>query len=357
MPNTNTACKNCENKFDATYEFCPHCGQKSNDKLTVGVLFSNTIKNYFSVDARFFKSFFPLLLKPGYLPTKFIEGKRLLYLHPAQLYLFSSIVFFFFFSFKVSKQERQIRESVKSEKTLKQTIDSIKTYNANDSLAAATVIEKLKQNQDKTGLKDEELAKLDSIIKGQNYKGDDFMTFGFNESKVDSLIDINAPDSLITKEMGQTEDAGYFTKKAYTQVLKLYKDNGSLASILHSFYDTIPIALFFLLPIFAFILKLLFYSKGPFAYHLVFAFYYFSYLFSTFIILLLISFVWPSFSGYVQFLIILSTFIYLCIALQKFYKQGWLLSFFKGSLATFIYFVIVIPIAITILSAFAFLMY
>lgn len=357
MPNNNTTCKNCENKFDTTYEFCPHCGQKSNDKLTVGVLFRNTIKNYFSVDARFFKSFFPLLFKPGYLPTKFIEGKRLLYLHPAQLYLFSSIVFFFFFSFKVSKQERQIRETVKSEKTLKQTIDSIKTYNTNDSLAAATVIEKLKQSQDKTGLKDEELAKLDSIIKGQNYKGDDFMSFGFNESKVDSLIDINAPDSLITKEMGQTEDAGYFTKKAYIQVLKLYKDNGSLASILHSFYDTIPIALFFLLPIFAFILKLLFYDKGPFAYHLVFAFYYFSYLFSTFIILLLVSFIWSSFPGYLQFLIVLSTFIYLCIALQKFYKQGWLLSFFKGSLATFIYFAVVIPITITILSAFAFLVY
>ncbi|MCL5247127.1 DUF3667 domain-containing protein [Cellulophaga sp. 20_2_10] len=357
MPNTNVTCKNCENKFDASFEYCPHCGQKSNDKLTVGVLFRNTIKNYFSVDARFFKSFFPLLFKPGYLPTKFIEGKRLLYLHPAQLYLFSSIIFFFFFSFKVSKQEQQIRESVKSEKTLQQTIDSIKTYNTNDSLAAATVIDKLKKNQDKTGLKDEELAKLDSIIRGRNYNGDDFMTFGFNESKVDSLIAISAPDSLITKEMGQSKNAGYFNKKVYAQVLKLYKDNGSLASILHSFYDTIPIALFFLLPIFAFILKLLFYNKGPFAYHLVFGFYYFSYLFSTFIILMLVSFIWPSFSGYIQFLIVLSTFIYLCLAAIKFYKQGWFLSFIKCSLATFIYFVIVIPITIGILSTFAFLFY
>ena len=357
MPNQDINCKNCENKFDANFEYCPHCGQKVNDKLTVGVLFSNTIKNYFSVDARFFKSFFPLLLKPGYLPSKFIEGKRLLYLHPAQLYLFSSIVFFFLFSFKVSKQERQIRESVKSEKTLKQTIDSIKEYNTTDSLAAATVIKKLKQSQDKTGLKDEELAKLDSIIKGQNYKGDDFIAFGFNESKVDSLIAINAPDSLITKEMGRKEDAGYFTKKAYTQVLKLYKDNGSLASILHSFYDTIPIALFFLLPIFAFILKILFFNKNPFAYHLVFAFYYFSFLFSTFIILLIMNYIWSGFPGFLQFLIVLSTFIYLCIAVKKFYNQSWLSSFLKSSLATFIYFVIVIPIAITILSTFAFLAY
>ena len=357
MPNSNTSCKNCENQFDETFQFCPYCGQKSNDKLTVGVLFSNTIKNYFSVDARFFRSFFPLLLKPGYLASKFIEGKRLLYLHPAQLYLFSSIVFFFFFSFKVSKQEQQIREGVKSEKTLQQTIDSINTLNSNDSLVAATVIDKLKKNKDKTGLNDEELAKLDSIIKGENYKGDDFMSFGFNESKVDSLIAINAPDSLITKEMGRKENAGYFTKKTYIQVLKLYRDNGSLANILHSFYDTIPIALFFLLPIFAFILKILFYNKGPFAYHLVFAFYYFSYLFSTFIILLLSSFIWPNFPGSIQWLVILSTFIYLCIAVKKFYDHGWLLSFIKSSLATFIYFTIVIPIAVLLLLTFAFLFY
>ncbi|WNH14436.1 DUF3667 domain-containing protein [Thalassobellus suaedae] len=41
--------------------------------------------------------FIPLLIKPGYLTAKFIEGKRLLYLHPAKMYLFIVVVFFFFF--------------------------------------------------------------------------------------------------------------------------------------------------------------------------------------------------------------------------------------------------------------------
>ena len=90
---------NCEHKFEEGFKFCPHCGQKTNDDLTLGVLFYNTITNYFSVDARFFKSFIPLMFKPGYLAKRFIEGKRLLYLHPAQMYLFISVVFFFLFSF------------------------------------------------------------------------------------------------------------------------------------------------------------------------------------------------------------------------------------------------------------------
>ena len=40
-------CKNCEKPFNDGYKFCPNCGQKSNDKLTIAVLFNNTINNFF----------------------------------------------------------------------------------------------------------------------------------------------------------------------------------------------------------------------------------------------------------------------------------------------------------------------
>lgn len=98
-------CKNCGHLLGEGDSFCSQCGQSTKDALTVKVLFSNTISNYFSVDARFFVSFIPLLFRPGYLPRKFIEGKRLKYLHPAQFYLFISIVFFFLLSIEASKQQ------------------------------------------------------------------------------------------------------------------------------------------------------------------------------------------------------------------------------------------------------------
>ncbi len=71
MESTKETCKNCEQEFDDNFKFCPYCGQQAKDELTVGVLFYNTISNYFSFDARFFKSFFPLLFKPGYLAKRF----------------------------------------------------------------------------------------------------------------------------------------------------------------------------------------------------------------------------------------------------------------------------------------------
>lgn len=54
-------CKNCNLKFRKDYRFCPHCGQQAKDKLTVVHLFYNTVTYYFSFDARFFKSVYPLL--------------------------------------------------------------------------------------------------------------------------------------------------------------------------------------------------------------------------------------------------------------------------------------------------------
>ena len=99
METNQNTCQNCEQPYDKGFRFCPHCGQKTNDELTLGVLFYNTISNYFSFDARFFKSFIPLMIRPGYLAKEFVKGKRLLYLHPAQMYLFVAVIFFFIFNF------------------------------------------------------------------------------------------------------------------------------------------------------------------------------------------------------------------------------------------------------------------
>ena len=95
MEKNMVTCKNCEKEYNDSFEFCPHCGQKAKDELTLSVLFYNTISNYFSFDARFFRSFIPLMFRPGYIAKQFVIGKRLQYLHPAQYYLFVSVVFFF----------------------------------------------------------------------------------------------------------------------------------------------------------------------------------------------------------------------------------------------------------------------
>ena len=353
-----TSCKNCEQEHQEGFEFCPHCGQKSNDELTVGVLFYNTISNYFSFDARFFKSFFPLMFKPGILAKRFIEGKRLLYLHPAQMYLFISIVFFFLYSFKVRTASQQINKALQ-EIDLKSN-DSTNVLNNTvvfDSITAKKLTETLKNNQVFTGMNDEDIKKLDSLINSSENQDNinKSLSFDFSQKRVDSLIASGASDKTIYKEMGMSDDAGFIKRKFFSQVLKFYKSREG-GSILQSFYDTIPLALFILLPIFAFLLKLLYYRKGPFSHHLVFSFYFFSFLFTVFTIILGVNYIWEV-PDSIDTLLVLSTFLYLFFAVKRFYGQGWLLSFFKTCVTTFVYLIFVAPIAFVFILGIAFLFY
>ncbi|MCF7560826.1 DUF3667 domain-containing protein [Sabulilitoribacter multivorans] len=366
MENQLETCKNCEQQFEEGFKFCPHCGQQAKEELTVKVLFYNTISNYFSFDARFFKSFFPLLLKPGYLARRFVEGKRLLYLHPAQMYLFITVVFFFLFSFIQRKQVQSLDETLA--KTLKQekALDTIKDSRIKDSIYAVKLSKKKKEdsiaraNVRKTlennkifhGFSDNQ---IDSIVKSDNFKKNDGLNFDFNEASVDSLIASGASDQEIYKQMGMSDDAGSFTRRLYAQALKFYKSRQG-GSILQAFYDTIPIAMFFLLPIFALILKIFYWRRGLYAHHLVFSFYYFSFLFTVFSIIIGVNFI-IDIPDWIDFLIALSTFVYLFLALKRFYQQGWFFSFFKASVVSFFFLSFVAPLAVLILGMFAFLFY
>ncbi|GAA3641280.1 DUF3667 domain-containing protein [Flavivirga jejuensis] len=358
MENQPETCKNCENQFEKTFKFCPHCGQQSKEDLTVGLLFYNTISNYFSFDARFFKSFLPLLFKPGYLSEKFIEGKRLMYLHPAQLYLFVSVVFFFLLSITVvRKQVQDFDTALKKtfEKPLVSDSTKIKAQQVLDSVNLDDILLPLKK-EGVLEMKEAEIKTLDSIIKNSvNNTKNINTTFDFDEKKVDSLIAIEASNKDIYKAMGMTDDASFIKKKYYEQSLKFYKQRNG-GQILQAVYDTIPISLFILLPIFAFILKVLFYKRGSYSHHLVFSFYFFSFLFTVFSLILIANYFW-SIPNWIDWGLVLFTFFYLLIAVKRFYRQGWFWSFFKTGLATFTYFTLVIPIAIVLLMLSSFLFY
>lgn len=353
--NPTTACQNCERDYETGFAFCPYCGQKTDDDLTVGVLFYNTISNYFSFDARFFKSFIPLMTKPGILAKRFIEGKRLLYLHPAQMYLFISVVFFFMFSIVsrdfVNKSDTALKKGFEQE----MSIDTIQTQ-VLDSMEIENLTKPLTDSGLVTGMNEEDRKKLDSIITASaNTDGVPKMNFGFNSKKLDSLIALDAPESEQYKAMGMKDNPTYFQRRFYQQGLKIYKQSGN--GFIQAFIDSIPISMFILLPIFAFILKLFFWRRGTFAHHLVFSFYYYAFLFTVFsIILITDQFIWEI-PNAISWLIVVSTFFYLFLAIKNFYRQGYIISFFKTCFVTFMYMTFVLPIAVVIMFVFAFLFY
>ncbi len=352
-----TKCKNCETEFNSEFKFCPECGQKSKDDLTLGVLFSNTVANYFSVDARFFRSFIPLMFKPGFLARKFVEGRRLQYLHPAQFYLFISVVFFFLYSFIARDQQQQVDAQLRKgfEVDLVEKRDSIVDATQLDSVMNIVALDSLELKE--IGFTGAEFKEIDSIVtaKQSNIKGTAMgMNFDFDRKEIDSLITIKAQDELIYSAMGMSSDANTLQRRFFSQMLKLYKQKGG--GLLESFYATLPIAMFFLMPLFALILKLLFFRKGLFAHHLVFSFYYFSFLFAVFSIILGANFIW-NIPNWIDIIVIVSTFFYLFLSIKRFYGQGYFVSFLKTGVAAFGYFSFVIPMAFIVLLLVAFMFY
>ena len=344
-------CQNCEKPIKEGFDFCPHCGQKTNEDLTISVLFYNTISNYFSFDARFLKSFFPLMFKPGYLARRFLEGKRLLYLHPAQMYLFVSVIFFFVFSFTISdwsKEADKLNERIVTSETINKI--SEESQRAMDSIQKEEILNQLKQNKNILGLSDKDLKETDSMLsakKGPNIK----TSWGFDKDKIDSLVAAGADDKVIYKEMGLKDDAGYFEKRMYSGVLNLVKGSGA-GSILQRAFDAVPIAMFFLLPLFAFLLKIFYFKSGRYAHHLVFSFYFFSFLFTLFALLLGVNrFVFPI-PVWISTLIVLSVFIYFYLSLLNFYKRNWFTTLLKSGVITFVFMLMVIPLAAIILILF-----
>ncbi|MBT8180686.1 MAG: DUF3667 domain-containing protein [Eudoraea sp.] len=347
---TTEQCKNCEKTLDASFEYCPYCGQETADNLTIGVLFSNTIDNYISIDARFFRSFGTLMVKPGVVARRFVDGKRLKYLHPAQFYLFISVIFFFIFSFTIRKADNKVSEAIKKGMEQEINLDSIPLKQ--DSLALAEAKKVLKKSQKTIGLTDEEIREIDSVMASEPEVVS--VDFGFKREQLDSLIAAGAPLDQKFKAMGMKEDADAFTRRFYTQMLKFYEQRGG--GILQALYDTIPVAMFLLLPLFAVLLKVFYWKPAIFAHHLVFSFYFFTFIFTTFCTILLVNKVWEI-PSWLEMIITFSFLIYLMIALRNFYKSSWIGAFFKAGIISFLYMLIIVPMAAIGIVTVAFMLY
>lgn len=343
-------CKNCETPCEPDFHFCPECGQELADNLTFGILFHNTIENFFSIDARFFRSFFPLMFKPGVLARRFVDGKRLSYLHPAQFYLFFSVLFFFIFSFSIRKADSQVSQALKKGFDKEIVLDSINIEQ--DSIAIEKAREAFKENRKFMGISDEEAQEIDSAI--ASGKGRPEMNFSFDRSELDSLININAPEEEKLKAMGMKEDAGGFNRMFFTQLLKFYQQKGD--GILQTFYDTIPIAMFFMLPFFAILLKVFYWRRATFAHHMVFSFYFFTFLFTAFCVLLLAEMVFDI-PFWIEFLFFLSFIVYLILALRNFYRSRWIGAILKANIITFVYMLIIVPVAFAGIVLVSFMIY
>jgi hypothetical protein len=88
--------KNCLNCGHFVAErFCSHCGQENIEtKVTFKHQLSHVIGDITHFDSKFFRTVKFLFTKPGFLTLEYLKGKRISYVDPVRLFVFTSFLFF-----------------------------------------------------------------------------------------------------------------------------------------------------------------------------------------------------------------------------------------------------------------------
>ena len=338
-----------ENHSAAMKIFVHIVGKKNTTKkLTLNHFISNVFSGFFSYNSRFWKTFIPLLTKPGKVSKDYIEGKRARFVNPFLLYLNVSIIFFLLLGIttRIDENNDTVNNIIENTKNL----DSItqKGTKQLDSILVSAQEQLIKENsKDSTKAKViTDLGEAFKLIEEEREKSDKVLDFNISSDststnnntykkikefykyhkKFPTYSNLQALDSL---EYEKTFANEFY----YQQIINITKkikqaelDGGK--SYFRTLTSYISISLFIFLPIFTLFLKAI-YFRRKFTYmeHLVFVFHTQTVLFLLFIIYYLLNFfVEMESTWWVIFLLFI---IYLFKALRYFYQQGRIKTFVK----------------------------
>lgn len=234
------------------------------------------IVEIFDLESRLFRTLKYLVVRPGFLTTEFVEGRRASYLSPGRLYLVMSVIFFFLLS--------SIAEILSGDMNLKVSED------------------------------------------GKNIE-----IVSLSESDVESNEDAISTQPISVQNPDNTEQSEWEIVLEQ-KIEQMVADPGAgLAELI----DNLPLMMFLLLPVYAMLLQL-FYLRNFYTQHLVFLLHIHSFLFLVFSIELLIpdqstGLVVGEKSDWVadgwsvlQSLLTMGSFLYCYLALKRVYAQSYL---------------------------------
>jgi hypothetical protein len=319
-------CLNCGAKLTDT--FCAHCGQKDIPKRqTLGEMFENFISSFWSYEGKFFRTTRYLITRPGFLAVEYNAGRRESYYHPARMYVFISFVFFLLF---VSLPDKERTKNVVEDKEdLKEIKEDLKGANIPklDSILGDSTMKFLPK-----GIADT----LVSRQKKKKKKG------GFNLGLTDSEYkSLKAYDSM-QQLKPESERDGWIKRRLKIRGIELnekYKGNPQqfATDFGAAFKDNFSKVLFYLLPFFALLLKLLYVRRDYFySEHLVYSIYYYNFFYLAGSIQMLLNLV-PGLGEW-TFLIGFWIYVYMLFGMKRMYIQSWRKTIFKFLLFSIAFF-------------------
>jgi hypothetical protein len=268
-------CLNCGADLPQKAVYCTACGQRvRNTPLPVRTFLGDFVTDYFTVDTKLFRSVKLLLLSPGTMTRYFNTGQRLSFIPPFRFYIFVSFVYFFLLAIIT-------RES---------NLDFMRSKPVNHMA---------------------QLADLDSLMADTaSLGGKKEIVAAYHQVRASTQVDTTMVDQPFSVSMADNES---FVKgsiaKIFEERWKRIQENPTLFK--QSFFKSVSIGVFFLLPIFGLLLMAVNYRRSSFyVNHLVLSVHYHTFLFVMFCAYLLFG-LWSDQAKHWIFLVILLGYLFL----------------------------------------------
>jgi len=331
-------CLNCNTEVQGRY--CHNCGQENIEtKETVWHLVSHFFRDITHFDGKFFSTLKYLFARPGFISKEYMIGRRASYVNPVRMYVFTSAFFFLvFFSFMNVDNNSIVSDLKLNGKTFAEV-------EALDSLAFEIYTKNLNKDEghDSVPMSREEFKHFfDSTVMegGIRFTNTHYKTKAAYDSALSSgkMKDNWFKRLLVYKEIELNE-------KYHNEGGKAVKDYANI--LLHS----LPQMLFILLPLFAFILKILYIRRKEYYYvnHSIFSIHFYIFIFITMLFIFALNKLnnelnW-SVINYIELITGLGIFLYLYKAMRGFYQQRRAKTVFK-------FFILCLSLFLTILFLF-----
>jgi hypothetical protein len=258
---TSSVCKNCCAATNGNY--CHHCGQATHLHVPSAREFLHEfVAHYVALEGTLWQSLRRLILQPGFLTCEYIEGRRVRYLPPLRLYLTFSIIFFALFKFS-----------------------GFAVINLGDDKPAAVVV-----------VADDDGARAPPMVAGTPEHATEFKR---------SVEPVVAEIGALNANLGQKVQ----------HFLDLPR-SAQEAALKQAFFSYTPYAVFALMPVFAFFLRVLYIGTGRrYGEHFLFALHSNAFAFLLFSVLLLL----PPSLGFLELPLSLWLMAYLPLAMHRVY--------------------------------------
>ncbi len=296
-----THCENCGTELPGHY--CPACGQPAIDyRRSFRHVISDVLDSFLSWDSKIIATFAFLLTRPWKLTNEFLAGHRVRYLNPLRLYLLVSVLFFFAVNYVERRAEKDHFEPI--------VMDS-------DDKAALVPAREPKPEAtppiDRPG---------DDLYDGKPHVS----FFDDNPDRPRSAVELWFKQR-IEEKIGRNGDKSKF--------------------FFHSIMENLPYMMLTCIPIFAFLLKILYFFRRIFYIdHLIYALHIHSFAYSMILGIGAIGYGlgrWlPPLKLSVITILIAVAIVQIFLSIRRVYRQGWFMTIFKFFLGGFAYLLVLL---------------